>query len=73
MVWKLGADGVPAPVRVEIGISDGRQTEIVERRLAEGDTVITGIAGAGSRRRAEQHQQGGGNRGGGGPAPARFL
>jgi HlyD family secretion protein len=45
LVWKLGKDGVPAPAMVEIGISDGKVTEVVSG-LAEGDTVIVGIVGA---------------------------
>ncbi len=64
LVWKMGANGLPEPAPVQIGISDGRQTEIV-KGLAEGDRIITGIAGA-QAAPAEQNQQGGGNRGGGG-------
>lgn len=72
MVWKIGASGLPEPARVTIGISDGRQTEIVDG-LAEGDRIITGITGA-QAAPAEQNQQGGGNRGGGGNRrPRSFL
>ncbi len=72
MVWKMGAKGVPEPARVTIGISDGRQTEIVNG-LAEGDRIITGITGA-QAAPAEQNQQSGGNRGGGGNRrPRSFL
>jgi HlyD family secretion protein len=71
MVWKMGATGLPEPARVTIGISDGRQTEIVDG-LAEGDRIITGITGA-QAAPAEQNQQGGGNRGGGNRRPRSFL
>ncbi len=71
MVWKIGASGLPEPARVTIGISDGRQTEIVDG-LAEGDRIITGITGA-QAAPAEQNQQGGGNRGGGNRRPRSFL
>ena len=70
MVWKMGAKG-PEPARVTIGISDGRQTEIVDG-LAEGDLIITGISGA-QAASAEQNQQGGGNRGGGNRRRRSFL
>lgn len=45
LVWKLGPGGVPAPAPIEIGISDGKMTEVVSG-LAAGETVIVGIAGA---------------------------
>jgi HlyD family secretion protein len=45
LVWKLGKDGVPAPATIEIGISDGRMTEVVSG-LADGETVIVGVVGA---------------------------
>ncbi len=68
VVWKLGPDHQPVAVRVEIGISDGRQTEIVKGDLAPGDRVMTGIAGqapaAGRDAQSQQQQQNprGGNR-----------
>jgi HlyD family secretion protein len=43
MVWKLSSQGKPIPVRVEIGISDGRNTEIIAGELTDGDQVIIGI------------------------------
>jgi HlyD family secretion protein len=45
MVWVLAAGGRPRPQRVEIGLSDGRVTEITSG-LDEGAVVITGIVGA---------------------------
>ena len=64
VVWKLGLDGKPVAAHVEIGISDGRQTEIVSGDLAPGDKVITATAGqappAGAQ--PQQQQQRGGNR-----------
>jgi HlyD family secretion protein len=44
-VWVL-RDGVPTPVRVMVGLSDGRNTEIVSGDLTEGTPVITEAAGA---------------------------
>jgi HlyD family secretion protein len=73
VVWKLGKQGTPEPALVQIGISDGRQTEIVSG-LAEGDSIITGIVG-GEPDAAQQGQSGGqgGNNRGGRRGPARFL
>jgi HlyD family secretion protein len=45
LVWKLGVDGVPAAAPIEIGISDGKMTEVVSG-LAAGETVIVGVVGA---------------------------
>src|SRR4051812_939128 len=45
-VYKLDANGKPAPVMIRIGLSDGQRTEVIEG-LAEGDKVIVGEAGAG--------------------------
>jgi hypothetical protein len=45
LVWKLGKDGVPAPAMIEIGIRDGKLTEVVSG-VAEGETVIVGVVGA---------------------------
>jgi HlyD family secretion protein len=45
-VWVIGIDGLPREVVVKVGISDGRNSEIVEGELKEGDQVITGIEGA---------------------------
>jgi len=39
-------DGRPSPVEIQIGISDGRQTEVLSG-LGEGDQVIVGDTGAG--------------------------
>ena len=65
-VWKLGQDGQPVAVRVEIGISDGRQTVIAGGELSPGDRIIPGIAGpapaGGAANNPQQQQQRGGNR-----------
>ena len=44
-VYKLptGAED-PAPAEVKTGISDGRVTQVVEGKVAEGETVVTGVA-----------------------------
>jgi HlyD family secretion protein len=43
VVWVL-QDGKPAPVRIQVGLSDGTSTEVRGGELAEGDPVITGGA-----------------------------
>ncbi len=45
IAWRLGPGALPDPVTIEIGISDGTMTEVVAGGLAEGDRIITGIAG----------------------------
>jgi HlyD family secretion protein len=40
-------DGKPSPIDVQVGISDGRQTEVLSG-LGEGDQVIVGDTGSGS-------------------------
>ena len=40
-------DGKPSPVEIQVGISDGRQTEVLSG-LGEGDQVIVGDTGGGS-------------------------
>jgi HlyD family secretion protein len=71
----MGASGLPEPATVVVGISDGRNTEII-RGLSEGDTILTGVAGAQPAAGEQQGQGGqGGNRGGGrgGRGAPRFL
>ncbi|SFN47350.1 efflux RND transporter periplasmic adaptor subunit [Dokdonella immobilis] len=46
-VWIL-RDGVPSPVAVTIGATDGRSTEVADSALAEGALVITGLSGSSS-------------------------
>jgi HlyD family secretion protein len=43
-VWLLGADGVPAPVRIATGVTDGTATEVLDGVLRSGQNVIVGIA-----------------------------
>jgi HlyD family secretion protein len=43
-VWVL-QDGKPAERQVQIGLSDGQKTEILEG-LSQGETVIVGLGGA---------------------------
>lgn len=43
-IWVLGEDGTPAPVRIRLGPSDGRRTQVLEVRsgkLEPGTSVIT--------------------------------
>ncbi len=58
LVWVVGNDGRPTPVRVVIGITDGSNTEVLSGDLNEGEKVITGDMSAGARRAS-------GGRGGG--------
>jgi HlyD family secretion protein len=53
IVWKLDSDGGAQSIVVEIGISNGRQTEIVSGDLSPGDRVIVGVAGDTTGRRKE--------------------
>jgi HlyD family secretion protein len=46
-VYVLGADGVPAPVRVVVGESNGSETEVTGGDLREGQEVITARLAAG--------------------------
>lgn len=49
-LWRLGAGGVPEPVAVQAGVSDGTMTEVVGAELQEGEKVIIGVdAGRGPR------------------------
>jgi HlyD family secretion protein len=47
VVWAL-KDGLPQPVRIRIGITDGTYTEVLEGKLAEGDRVIINTVGSGT-------------------------
>jgi hypothetical protein len=42
MIWVLDADGKPQPRRVTLGITDGRETAVLDGELRESDVVITG-------------------------------
>jgi HlyD family secretion protein len=42
-VWRLGVDGDPEAVPVQVGISDGNATELLKGDLKEGDEVIVGV------------------------------
>jgi len=46
-VWILSADGKPALVRVQVGISDGQSTEVVSDAIKEGQRVIIGAGSSG--------------------------
>jgi HlyD family secretion protein len=59
VVWVADGGGQPRPVRIRIGITDGRVTEVAGGELAAGDRVITAAVAAGA---AEQR-----------PAFGRFL
>ncbi len=42
LVFVLGTDGKPAPMRIETGVTDGQWVEVVSG-LSEGQSVVTGI------------------------------
>ncbi|PYV93732.1 MAG: hypothetical protein DMG05_00620 [Acidobacteria bacterium] len=42
MVWGLDSKGQPQPHRIKLGITDGRETAVLDGELKEGDTVVTG-------------------------------
>ncbi|MGH7262632.1 MAG: efflux RND transporter periplasmic adaptor subunit [Candidatus Rokuibacteriota bacterium] len=41
-VWVLGPDGKPKPLAVQLGISDGSFTEVLDGALTEGQEIIVG-------------------------------
>jgi HlyD family secretion protein len=41
-VWVVGNDGKPQPVNLQLGISDGNFTEVLDGAVAEGQEVIVG-------------------------------
>ena len=57
VVWVLDGSETLRPVAVQVGITDGHATEILGAGLAEGDRVVTGIAGGGARPDAEQRNR----------------
>jgi HlyD family secretion protein len=52
-LWLLGDDGQPKPAQVTIGLSDGRNAEVLSGGLKEGDAVILSVVtdGGGGRGR----------------------
>jgi HlyD family secretion protein len=46
-IWILSAEGKPALVRVQTGISDGQSTEVLGDAIKEGQRVIVGAGTAG--------------------------
>ncbi|MFO0774324.1 MAG: efflux RND transporter periplasmic adaptor subunit [Nitrospiraceae bacterium] len=42
-LWRLGAGGVPEPIPVQAGVSDGTVTEVIGSGLQEGDRVVIGM------------------------------
>lgn len=45
-VWVKSADGQIHPIAVQVGASDGKNTEVVSDRIKVGDRVVTGLAAA---------------------------
>lgn len=45
MIWVLDAQGQPQPRQVKLGITNGRETAVLDGELKEGETVITGELG----------------------------
>jgi HlyD family secretion protein len=42
MIWVVDSNGQPQPRRVKLGITDGRETAVLDGDLKEGETIITG-------------------------------
>ncbi len=42
ILWILDSKAQPQPRRVKLGITDGRETAVLDGELKEGDTVVTG-------------------------------
>ena len=40
-VWVVDGSGMPKPVQIETGLSDGTYTELLSDNMKEGDKVIT--------------------------------
>jgi HlyD family secretion protein len=62
-------NGVPVPVQVELGLSDGSYTEVLKGDIADGDQVVIDAVAPG----APSAPAGGGAPGGGGQSPLRRL
>jgi len=76
IVWVLGADNKPEPRHVVLGITDGRQTQVVSGELKETDAVIIGDSSQAATTQSQQNrsQTGvGGPPGGGGGGGRRFF
>ncbi|HET8541296.1 MAG TPA: efflux RND transporter periplasmic adaptor subunit [Anaeromyxobacter sp.] len=65
-VWVVAPDASLRQVQVQVGPSDGRHTAVVGGELAEGDRVVTGIAGGDAQGQGSRPQQRPG-------PPGRFL
>ncbi len=48
-VWIVDGEGKPKAVSLRLGISDGSATEVLSGELKEGQDVIIGLTGSGSR------------------------
>jgi HlyD family secretion protein len=71
-IWVMGQSGKPEPRRIEIGLSDGAFTEVVNGDLKEGDVVITGqTLSASSRSQSSNNARQSAPGFGGGPGGAR--
>ena len=67
MVWTLDERKQPQPRQVELGITDGINTEIVSGELQEGDAVLIGDSTQAAAQRTGGFFGGGGGPPGGGP------
>jgi hypothetical protein len=59
MIWVLSAKSEPEPRRVILGITNGRETAVLDGELKEGETVITGELGDEEAAAAAAQQRGG--------------
>jgi HlyD family secretion protein len=48
-VWRLDAEGMPVPVDVVVGLSDGSVAELLRGEIEQGEPVIVGVAAPAAR------------------------
>ena len=42
ILWILDSSGTPQPRKVKFGITNGKETAVLDSDLKEGDTIVTG-------------------------------
>jgi HlyD family secretion protein len=73
VVWVLGAGGALRAAPVQVGPTDGKNTAVVRGELAEGERVVTGLAGDAASRGGVRPASGAAGAGGARPGFGRFL
>jgi len=72
-IWLLDETGMPKPVKVTVGITDGSVTEIVKGDLEQGAKVIIGTGKGAGKTKPAARGRGGNRRGGRGGRSRSFL